>query len=342
MEESPEATDDTRKALPAASKELPERVQSERKLRLWKAVNDIAESWEGRFAERTVDAFKNDERALLARLHDAKRKAISDKQSVDYQQVARDWDEYFREGAPENWREEFYPVITGVISDQAESWNTAFGISFDVRNLFAEQAAGDFFLEFMEGFSQDIIDTTRADMALVIEQALSNGWTVDETSKQVGMTFERYMELGYLPEEGRRMTEEEIAWFTERRPLYRRDNIARTETMRASNAGSLALFDAWGVVEMKEWLATGDNRTRDDHLTAWSQYSEGGSPGPIPLGQAFNVGGDNLMYPGDPRGSPAQVCMCRCALLPFFAEAAGTQEQIQRQREQIEALQGEQ
>lgn len=342
MEESPEATEDERKSLPLPHLQLGKGLQAEAKLRCWKQVNDIAESWEEQFADKTVDAFKVDERALLARLHRAKRKAIWAKQTVDYQQVARDWDEYFATVAPENWREEFFPVITGVITDQAEAWNTAFGISFDVTNIFAVEAAGDFFREFMDGFATDIIQTTRADMTRIIEQALSNGWTVDETSKQLGLTFERYITEGFVPEVSRRLTEQEIAWFTDRRPQYRRDNIARTETIRASNAGSLALFEAWGVVELKEWLATGDDRTREDHLVAWSQYSEGGDPGPVSLHQAFIVGGSSLMYPGDPSGPPEQVCQCRCTVLPFFADLPSAQAELQQQRELIDALQPEQ
>lgn len=331
MEEAPEAEEDDRKALEFKA------LSSGAKLGLWKQVDGIAESWEGRFAEKAVDAFNVDERALLARLHGAKRKALEQKASVDWFAVQRDWNAYFATEAPENWREEFLPVIEGVIIDQGQAWNAAFGIQFNVRNLFAEAAAGDFFEQFMEGFSQDIIATTQADMAKLIEQALAEGWTIDEMSKQLGLTFDRYIDPAFTLD-GRRLTEEEQAWFMARSPRFRRDNIARTETIRSSNAGSLALFDAWGVVEMKEWLATGDDRTREDHLIAWAQYSEGGTPGPIPLNSMFSVGGSSLMYPGDSRGPAEQVCQCRCTVLPFFAEAAGTAEQIAQQQERIGAL----
>jgi HK97 family phage portal protein len=330
MEELPEATEDERKQLKAG-------ISREAKLRLWKQVDDIATSWEGRYSERARDAFERDRRALLVRLNEGKAKALQGKQSVDFFAVERDWKEYFATEAPENWREEFLPVIQGTIIDQGQAWNSAFGIQFDVRNLFAEAQAGDFFSEFMDGFAQDIIATTQADMEVLIRQSLANGWTVDELRKQLGLTFDRYVDPAFTLD-GRRLTDDERAWFQERSPRYRRENIARTETIRSSNAGSLALFDAWEVVEMKEWLATGDDRTREDHLVAWSQYSEGGDPGPIPLKDAFTVGGESLMYPGDPRGSPAQVCQCRCTLLPYFSEAAGTQEEIRQQREQIEAL----
>jgi HK97 family phage portal protein len=314
-------------------------LSHEAKQHLWKQVDGIAESWESRFARRAVAAFDVDERNLLALLNEARGKALQAKQTIDWFAVQRDWDAYFAAGAPENWAEIFHPVIQGVIIDQAQAWNLAFGIQFNVRNLFAEAIAGDFFAEFMEGFSADIIETTRADMGQQIQQALANGWTIDEMSKQLGLTFDRYVDPAFTLE-GRRLSDEERSWFEARLPRYRRDMIARTETIRSSNGGSWALFNAWQVVELKEWLATGDDRTRETHLIAWSQYSEGGDPGPIPLNSAFNVGGSSLMYPGDSRGGAGEVINCRCTILPFFTESAQDAAELVEQRQQVEAMLG--
>lgn len=65
-----------------------------------------------------------------------------------------------------------------------------------------------------------------------------------------------------------------------------------------------------------EWFAadgliihnsTLDNRTREDHAAADGQR--------VPVGTAFDVGGEPLMFPGDPAGSAAQTINCRCTTL---------------------------
>jgi phage portal protein BeeE len=330
MEEAPEAEEDDRKILTLPLKK--KGIGFQARQFLWKQVDGIAESWDSRYSSRAKKAFENDRRAVLARLQKGKQQALEQKATVDYQAVNRDWDAYFATQAPENWREEFLPVIEGLIVDQGNAWNTAFGMQFNVRNLFAEQWFRDYMLE----FSEDINKTTKDNLSVLLEQGMREGWSTDQVRKQIGLEFDRYTDPNFRLD-GRRLTEQERQWFEDRSPRYRREMIARTETIRASNAGSIELFKAWGVVEKKEWLATGDDRTRDTHLDAWARYSEGGSPGPIPLGRAFIVGGASLMYPGDPRGPAEETIQCRCVPLPFFDEAAGTPEQIAEQQEMIEA-----
>ena len=85
--------------------------------------------------------------------------------------------------------------------------------------------------------------------------------------------------------------------------------IARTQTTRIEN---LARLDAYKVVEkqgykvVKQWVAVSDNRTRDAHKHADGQMVE--------MNEAFKVGGEKLMYPGDPNGSPENIINCRCTM----------------------------
>lgn len=94
---------------------------------------------------------------------------------------------------------------------------------------------------------------------------------------------------------------------------FRADTIARTETHRAFEAGNFTANQNLGQygATHKEWLATGDSRTRQTHLDAMAL-------GPIPYDQPFLVGEDELMYPGDESGSPGEVINCRCTLLEYF------------------------
>lgn len=56
----------------------------------------------------------------------------------------------------------------------------------------------------------------------------------------------------------------------------------------------------------KTWICTLDGRTRDTHWAA-----DGAR---VPLSAPFIVGGEPLMYPADPAGSPGETYSCRCRL----------------------------
>lgn len=90
----------------------------------------------------------------------------------------------------------------------------------------------------------------------------------------------------------------------------RATTIARTEVIPAYNIGSMVgameVSANIGVPVKKIWLATTDQRVRDAHFAANGQIRA--------MEQDFVVGGERLSFPGDPRGSAANVIMCRCAM----------------------------
>ena len=82
--------------------------------------------------------------------------------------------------------------------------------------------------------------------------------------------------------------------------------IARTETHTASQAANSEAAAATGLQLRKEWIAAGGGDTRDDHSSADGQT--------VAMNDPFDVGGERLMYPGDPSGSAENVINCRCAV----------------------------
>ena len=91
----------------------------------------------------------------------------------------------------------------------------------------------------------------------------------------------------------------------------RAETIMRTELQRAFNLSTFAQQqDSAARIPglTKSWVATGDTRTRISHLRAHMKYKAH----PIPIGEAFEVGGAKLMYPGDPAGPPEETIQCRC------------------------------
>jgi hypothetical protein len=84
---------------------------------------------------------------------------------------------------------------------------------------------------------------------------------------------------------------------------------ARTDLNGLANGASLQAVAALGSdgPPSKTWLATDDERTRETHSDADGQE--------VPIDQPFQVGDDELMYPGDPEGSDGEVINCRCTLI---------------------------
>lgn len=93
-------------------------------------------------------------------------------------------------------------------------------------------------------------------------------------------------------------------------PNMNRDSairVARTAVTGAQNAGRQDSYDAavkMGIEMEKQWLATLDGRTRHDHAMADGQIAGVDEP--------FTVGGEKLMFPGDPSGSGWNIYNCRC------------------------------
>lgn len=98
---------------------------------------------------------------------------------------------------------------------------------------------------------------------------------------------------------------------------YRAELIARTETGRAANIGSMVGATSTGLVTIKEWIAAKDNRTRRIPRDQFDHYNMDGKK--LPMDETFKLqnkkgGFDLMLHPCDSSGSAADVCNCRCTL----------------------------
>lgn len=80
--------------------------------------------------------------------------------------------------------------------------------------------------------------------------------------------------------------------------------ISRTEVVSSSNWASQASAEGSGLTLNKVWLATEDSRTRPAHAEADGQK--------VAMNEPFEVGGEKLMFAGDPDGSASNTISCRC------------------------------
>lgn len=112
---------------------------------------------------------------------------------------------------------------------------------------------------------------------------------------------------------------------------------ARTMTTAAENSGRQSGINratADGIILIKEWLATNDERTRDSHAEINHQRVR------CDAGNTKKVKFSNgLEFPGDWNGEPSEVYNCRCTLITKYA---GVDEKLLKKavKKQIEVYKG--
>jgi len=298
------AQDETQAGMPEVEEEEEEKeagaksikmsvMSQEQKAAFWHKADQLARDYEGEFGDAAVNALEMDKRAILALLGKSKAGALRQKATIDWAVFGASVAKYLTDNV--TWKDAFLAPMTSLMTAKVKDLNSEFNQTYPAAKLLKQQ----WFNEYTIRFAQPINDTTNETIKRMVEQATDEGWTIDNMRSRLEVMFKQWMD-GDVPLD-------ELAWYTERMPQYRRENIARTETIKSMNVVSTNLYDAWGAPE-KEWLATMDSRVRDTHATANGQVVKTGKP--------FNVGGYDMQFPGDMNAPAGEICNCRCTVIP--------------------------
>jgi HK97 family phage portal protein len=130
-----------------------------------------------------------------------------------------------------------------------------------------------------------ITDTTKEKIKNTIDNGISEGLAISIISKNIKNMYENNFNKS------------------------RATTISQTETITASNYGSLQGAKESGANVKKIWIYTQDKRTRDSHKAM-------GSHPPVELDGYFNVNGSKMGFPCDSSmgASASEVVRCRCAI----------------------------
>lgn len=180
------------------------------------------------------------------------------------------------------------PQVLNVFESFGEGTAQSLGVSF---NLHDPGVTEDLLQR--SNRLKDTVDTTWQKVQEAIADGEREGETIDGIAKRIGKVFDQA-------------------------GGYRARMIARTETVGAANAGSLAAAVQSNVVAKKVWLATTRRRPRSTHITADGQA--------VPVKGKFTVGAAKMDHPGDPAGGPSETINCRCTLL--FQRVTPSQEPV--------------
>ena len=128
----------------------------------------------------------------------------------------------------------------------------------------------------------------------IIQDGLNNGWAYEKTAKAIKG----------VPD------------------IVRSRRIVRTESVKAANLAAIEAARQKGFLMDKIWISAKDKRVRGNPsgnypLSEFDHFDMNGQT--IPIDNKFFLGGrnggsDELDYPGDPAGNPADIINCRCVL----------------------------
>lgn len=146
-------------------------------------------------------------------------------------------------------------------------------------------------------------------------------WLFNNAASRVVLVRETYLE--YMKQlitigiaEGKTMDQisRDIQTFVNRRDFYRWQamRIARTETTTAANYSATVAGDVSGFVMEKVWISTLDTRTRRPPESLFNHKTM--NQVKVGPNERFNVSGELLLFPGDPKGSASNTINCRCAV----------------------------
>src|SRR6266568_1451473 len=101
----------------------------------------------------------------------------------------------------------------------------------------------------------------------------------------------------------------------------RSQTIAATEVHGANEYGSQEAASSSGLELSRVWMTMHNSKVRDDHAEADGQE--------VGMDEAFDVGGEQLMYPGDPAGSAGNTINCRCTVI-YNSKQASEEDDISK------------
>jgi len=199
----------------------------EEKAEKWQfAIDATARAHERLFAAAAKELFTEEMAEILKIL---RKKGKQAKQGIPYQEFLFAVTDYLAM-AGDRWAVVFLPIFRALLQVQGENIAAAFGIEFDIHREETIAFLQTYTMEFAEG----IVSTTGETVNDVIRLGQEEGWSVPDMRSALTEKFDEFDRV-------------------------RAERIARTETIRSSNAGAVEAYRQANL-HKKEWYAAIDGR----------------------------------------------------------------------------------
>ncbi len=290
-----DATDGTTDNTPPPAKMLPFPVASMKildlhteaeKVAYMKTVESRRTKWEKVIKGRLADYFRDEHKTIAAAMS---RGDISDASS----NIEHALSVLEQQGTLKS-------LIVGIYQDVGEDFGESvlkdlkFGdTSYEQKllNLHLNLHAPDVLVHLLQIAGEKVRQIYGTTLAF-LQEHLTAGVQAGETLDQVAQRVDDLYTESIIPE--------------------RSQTISATEVHSANEYGSAQAAQLSGLMLKKMWQTTFDDKVRIDHAEAQGQE--------VDMDEAFDVGGEQLMYPGDPAGSPGNIIGCRCTVIYFSVQ----------------------
>ena len=249
----------------------------------WQQTEQSRATWYSAVTDEVATQFTAEHKAVMAAVKGAK--TAKDMQSAALKAV---------DGQRDAWITLLAGIHSSVGSAFAKTTYSALQEDAKARHVYAVKAATPDTVALVDDWLTNVVqmmlttgaakvkgisDTTRKRIQHEIAQGLAQEETIDQIVQRLDSLFLDSI----IPN--------------------RSEVIARTEVISAANSASIFGARSTGLPLEKEWIATRDGRTREDHADADGQR--------VKLDDPFVVGGVEMDTPGT-SGDPAEDCNCRC------------------------------
>jgi len=211
--------------VPAKEKKSRKATREEMGAKFHKALDVVARAWEGRFEQAAREQFEKELPAMLAELKQFKRRKADEPWS--------DILKFLLGVISQNtqfWKMAYLPLFLALMDEQGETISASFGISWDLSSQDTLAWLENYAFTFAEQISMSTAEGVRQ----LVMQAQLEGWGVGKLADELQALYG--------------------GWSKDRALT-----IARTETIRSSNAGAEESYRQAGV-ERKEWYTALDER----------------------------------------------------------------------------------
>lgn len=252
---------------------------------IWKRFDRIARAWEKKFKDKAAEIFEAEGKSIEAAIR-SQKSSIKD---IGYTEIWKAIETWLVAHGIDPWASSFEPLMFALTQEQMADWGAALGIDWTLDN----PAVASFIREYSYEFARKVNTKTTDSIRTMMTQAQTEGWSISRMIDEIRSVYSGWSGT-------------------------RAETIARSETIRSSNAGELEAFREAGI-ETQEWYASIDERTcvfcgemHEKQLSVGGVWQTAGSE--------MVINGQRLVMDyGDVKYPPLHPD-CRCTILPVLLE----------------------